>query len=321
LDFELLWGVRDRHTVQSYGAQLLGARAVVPRLLALFAERGVHATWATVGLLMCGTREEMHALCPTLRPTYLDTKLSPYAEVANVGPDEASDPYHFARSLVECVVATPGQELATHTFSHYFCAEPGQTVEQFAADLAQAVAAARAVGVTLRSIVMPRNQVQPAHVAACRAAGLVAYRGNLVHRYYQHGKLRTDRPLLRLARLVDAYVPLSGHNGLAWPLAEGGVVNVPASRFLRPYNPRAAFLERWRLGRITGDMTRAAQRGELYHLWTHPHNLGAHQEESLAALGHALDHYERLRDTYGMRSLTMAEVADEVLACDGVNET
>lgn len=52
LDLELLWGVRDHADKDSYGANVLGARDAVPRILELFAENGVHATWATVGFFV-----------------------------------------------------------------------------------------------------------------------------------------------------------------------------------------------------------------------------------------------------------------------------
>jgi len=45
LDFELHWGVRDRLSAEGpYRANLLGARAAVPRMLALFEKYGVAVT-------------------------------------------------------------------------------------------------------------------------------------------------------------------------------------------------------------------------------------------------------------------------------------
>ena len=51
LDFELLWGVRDHADRDSYGQNVTGARAAVPRMLDLFERHGIAATWATVGFL------------------------------------------------------------------------------------------------------------------------------------------------------------------------------------------------------------------------------------------------------------------------------
>ena len=61
LDFELLWGVRDKRTIADYGANILGVRQVVPALLDLFAERNIACTWATVGLLFFATNKDAAA--------------------------------------------------------------------------------------------------------------------------------------------------------------------------------------------------------------------------------------------------------------------
>jgi hypothetical protein len=51
LDFELYWGVRDVFALEEYASNLLGVRKVVPAVLQLFDQYGIHATWATVGFL------------------------------------------------------------------------------------------------------------------------------------------------------------------------------------------------------------------------------------------------------------------------------
>jgi hypothetical protein len=76
-------------------------------------------------------------------------------------------------------------------------------------------------------------------------------------------------------------------------------------------------LERLRLWRITSAMETAARRRRLFHLWWHPHNFGVDLQENLAFLRKILDHFRILQDRYGMRSMTMAAVADEVLHAHG----
>jgi hypothetical protein len=41
----------------------------------------------------------------------------------------------YGQSIIQKIIRTPNQELATHTFSHYYCLEPGQTIDQFSKDL------------------------------------------------------------------------------------------------------------------------------------------------------------------------------------------
>ena len=119
LDFELYWGVRDKTTVDAYKANLLGARNVIPRLLELFAHYRVRATWATVGFLFFDEKDELLAHLPSLKPGYRDHNLSPYDYLYRIGPNERQDPFHYGRSLVRRIAQFPGQEVGTHTFSHY----------------------------------------------------------------------------------------------------------------------------------------------------------------------------------------------------------
>ncbi len=51
-------------------------------------------------------------------------------------------------------IADTGQEIASRTFAHYYCLEPGQD----AADLEAARAIAAAQGLATRTLVLPRNQ-------------------------------------------------------------------------------------------------------------------------------------------------------------------
>src|SRR5918997_4330773 len=98
LDFELHWGVR--HTIPPdgpYRRNLLGVWEAVPKMLALFEEYDVAATWATVGFLFAKSRQELEEFSPPVKPSYENHALYPYAEP--IGEDEADDPRHFAPSL------------------------------------------------------------------------------------------------------------------------------------------------------------------------------------------------------------------------------
>ncbi|HUE97135.1 MAG TPA: hypothetical protein VMN39_10770, partial [Longimicrobiaceae bacterium] len=98
LDFELAWGMgRQAARDDDTRSRLLGARAVVPRLLELFEEFEVAATWAVVGFLFAESRAELERMKPAGRPRYLDPALSSYE--VEVGEDESEDPLHFAPSL------------------------------------------------------------------------------------------------------------------------------------------------------------------------------------------------------------------------------
>lgn len=308
LDFEIHWGVRDHAPPTGpYAPNLLGVRRAIPAILDRFRHHEIAATWATVGMLFARSREELAAFSPPIRPTYADPRLDPYAEP--LGADEATDPLHFAPSLIDAIAATPGQELATHTFSHFYCLDPGATRDAFAADLTSAVAIAAARGMALRSIVFPRNQRNPAFDGVLRDVGIVAYRGNPRARMYAGAATETHGR--RVARLVDTYLPITGDNTYdpSYVASGDGLHDVPASFFVRPWSRRLAPLDGARLRRIGDSMKRAARDGRIVHLWWHPHNFGANTAQNLEFLERILAVYRACRDQYGMRSTTMGDVA------------
>jgi peptidoglycan/xylan/chitin deacetylase (PgdA/CDA1 family) len=312
IDFELHWGIRDVQSADgNYRANLLGEREAVPLMLKVFREYGIAATWATVGFLFAHSRDELQAQMPDIKPQYTDVSLSPYNEV--IGYDEREDPLHYAPTLIKQIQETPNQEVGTHTFSHYYCLEQGQTKETFRADLQTAVAFAAKYGVQLSSIVFPRNQVNPEYLDVLLSEGLICYRGNENHWLYLcHEQPGTwHPPQVRIGRLLDSYSNLSGSHLITWDQVEtpSGICNIPASRFLRPYKSSLKPLEQLRLQRITNAMREAATTKKIFHLWTHSHNLGVDMNENLTFLRAVCAEYKRLQQSHGMRSLTMHDAA------------
>lgn len=312
LDFELYWGVRDKRTLSDCEQNLQGARQVIPAILELFHKYEIHATWATVGFLFCETREELIGTLPNELPDYADPNLSPYRYVLSgaLGAREQVDPYHYALSLIRLISSCPHQYIGSHTHSHYYCLEPGQTARTFSEDLAAFKKVARKKGYAPTSIVFPRNQFTPSYLAVCKKHGFTAYRGNERSWMYKAGSSAQNILLKRALRLVDAYVNLSGHHAYeTLSTSQEGLVDVPASRFLRPYSPRLRWLESIRLKRLQRDLLYAAKNRRLYHLWWHPENFGSHLAENLRVLEQLLQCYAKLRSQYGMQSLSMEEAA------------
>jgi peptidoglycan/xylan/chitin deacetylase (PgdA/CDA1 family) len=311
LDFEIYWGVRDVLKLDQYRDNLLGVRTVIPGLLHLFAKHGIHATFATVGFLFFENKEELLAGLPGRKPAYTDKHISPYnGHFDEVGHDETEDVFHFAPSLIK-MIQQAGQEIGCQTFSHYYCLEAGQTIEDFRDDLQAAKRIASKRGVELKSFVFPRNQYNEAYLNVCKEEGISSFRGNETSWVYKAKDVDSETMFRRAVRLADAYLNLSGHHcHEATYMNSTELCNIPASRFLRPYSKRMAFLDWLRLKRITKSMTYAARNGLTYHLWWHPHNFGINIKENLAFLEKILLHYEVLAKKYGFRSVSMQQLSD-----------
>lgn len=316
LDFELHWGFCDhRNLNDSLKVELNNARRAVNLLLEVFNKRDIHATWAVVGFLMLKNKEQVDKIKPELhlRPQYKDIRLDPYNVPTGVREDD--DPYHYASSLVDNIVSTPGQEFASHTFSHYYCLEPGQDRNSFSEDMKAASLAAQIHGQKIQSIVFPRNQYNPQYSDILTEHGITAYRGNPDHSFYGASENRIDRLFSRRAgRLIDTYFKISGSNVQSWEELYGQSfpLNVRASRFLRPWSSRLALLEPLKLHRIRKSIRTAAQTGSIFHLWWHPHNFASNLNENIRNLESILDEFSRCRDADGITSLNIGEITDIV---------
>ena len=305
LDFELFWGMLDRCSLEDYQDNILGGRTAIPKMLDLFQKYGIHATWATVGFLFAENYQELKRYFPEQKPSYLQQDMSPYDRFETIGEDETSAPCFYCPGLIRMVSQVPGQEIGSHTFSHYYCREPGQTVEQFAADMAAAKQIAADHGYDLTSVILPRNQCESDYTRVFRDLGFTAYRDE--ENDWIHEKIRF-RPLLRLLRLADVYLPLTGQGGYR-PRKEEGIWNLVGSRMYKPILKPLAFLEPVKIHRIKAQMRHAAKHGLTFHLWWHPHNVGVRTEEHLKQLEEIFACYRQLKDRYGMESLNMKEAA------------
>ncbi|MEO6135549.1 MAG: hypothetical protein ABIP35_10380, partial [Ginsengibacter sp.] len=112
---------------------------------------------------------------------------------------------------------------------------------------------------------------------------------------------------IRILRVMDAYFNLSGQNTFVIDKKEQPLVNVPASKFLRPYSKRLSFLENLKFKRIKNAMVYAAKNNENYHLWWHPHNFGKNMDENLQFLERILIEFSALKKQYGFVSKSMNE--------------
>ena len=219
--------------------------------------------------------------------------------------------YHFAPALIEQIKKTPGQEIGTHTFSHFYTLEKNTTIGQFKNDLRSAIAIAKEKGIEIKSIVFPRNQYSDEHINACLEEGIKVYRGNELSGAYKPISRENENIFRKGVRFTDAYINITGHHCHAIPAANE-IINVPASRFLRPYNPKFKLLDPLKLRRIKQGIKFAAKHGLVYQLWWHPHNFGKYMEENFTFLEQVLKFYQQLNQEEKIESQNMLEIYSSI---------
>lgn len=303
LDFELLWGVFDKVYWREKKEYFQNTRKVVPEILLLFEKYQIQCTWATVGMLFNENWDEWNQNIPDVLPDYENSRLSAY-DYGKFIQSKETERFCFAPGLIRRIKDTPGQEIGTHTYSHYYCLEPGQTPDSFKADLKTALALASNFGISLRSLVFPRNQYNPEYLRICKELEINNVRTNPDTWYWQN--TQQDSLQQKIFRTGDAYFGLNNKAYREVFEIIPGVAGQKASRLLRP-NSDKKFLDKLRIKRILSEMESAAKGKGIYHLWWHPHNFGDRPKKSLEELELILKHFEKLNKKYNFKSLKMQD--------------
>ncbi|MFV9551012.1 polysaccharide deacetylase family protein [Algibacter sp. PT7-4] len=317
LDFELLWGVLDVKNVTNYKNHILGVKKAIPELLNLFELYNVKATFAIVGFLFASNKQDLLKYLPNKKPNYKNKEYSPYtSKLSALVKENINNDLYFAEDIINLIQSKPIHEIASHTFSHYYCSEDGQSIEEFKADIEAAIKIAKSKGIKLNSFVFPRNQFNKQYLEVLAELGISSYRGNASLWFDKATTSTTEQDknyTLRLLRLIDSYINLSGHNSFSLNNSKLEYPhNITSSRFLRPYSNTLKFLDGLRLKRIKNSMTYAAKNNQVYHLWWHPHNFGQNLNENLLFLKHILEHFKYLNKKYDYQSVTMNDCSNEI---------
>ena len=317
LDFELHWGLFDLLSIQEYQENLANVGIVIDRLIDLSERYNIRLTFATVGFLFAKNKKELIKFSPHHKPTYKNIELNPYSLFNKIGNSEKDDPYHYGYNILKKIHSRKIHEIGTHTFSHYYCNEAGQTNQQFTEDIKSAINIANNFGIKTNSIVFPRNMVNPDALDSCKKLGIISYRGNEKAYIYRISpkKKYYNWLLVRGLRLFDSYFSITGSNiyDIVGINKKSDIVNLPSSRFLRPYSTRLKYLETLKIRRIKKGMQKAAKQNKLYHLWWHPHNFGANIDENFDNLEEIFNEYSKLNQTYNFSSETMTSLANKIL--------
>jgi peptidoglycan/xylan/chitin deacetylase (PgdA/CDA1 family) len=279
LDTEIAWGT-DADLLPRYAHCFDHYSTILRRLIDLLDQYAIPTTWAVVGQLMLS---ETDARAASKQPPHW---------------------YHAPYVLDWIRAAKTPHEIGTHTFAHIYTDEPATTQAVWEVDLNACLEFHRQQGLTLRSIVYPRNQIK--YLDTLSKYGIIAYRGVEGNR---------ERERRGAAHLVQRTFALQTTTyDLKSCKVNDQLVNLPASQFLLAYDgirgriPTASRVREARLG-----LEQAARKHELYHLWFHPFNLGT-SPRMFEALEQILRIVASMREQGTIQVLTMEQAAQHILS-------
>jgi hypothetical protein len=196
-----------------------------------------------------------------------------------------------------------GQEIACHTLTHRFVDPTAEGRELFREELQR-----------YRRLFDERYLEQPTSFIFPKAK--MAHYDVLVQEGFRCIRGPEDKWFESLPgtlpsagfRLLDAKLAVRPKVGLPRQTPEGLWV-LPSSQF---YSPLMSVGKRVsvhaRVRKATKGLRQAASRKQLFHLWTHPFNLGMRTDELLGGFEEILREACRLRDAGELEILTMREL-------------
>jgi hypothetical protein len=242
---------------------------------------------------------------------YKNSQLNVYNYVNSYKDKPFPENLHFGLNLVKKIVSTKNQEIASHSFSHFYSNEEGQNDKDFDKDLKLFNAILKSkLNIETNTYIHPRFQYNKDYDEVLLDNGYKAYRG------LRDDKLKDSKlseMIKRKMKYFDRYINLLGHRSYDINnIHEEKLLNVKESYYLRPYNKKKKLLEFFKLRRVKNEMTYAAKNEKIFHLWWHPHDFGLNIDENISILEKILKHYKYLQYKYDYRSRNMIELLSEI---------
>jgi len=307
LDFEKFWGVHDVTNLKNNEQHLIKVNHIVDQLLELFKKYNIHCTWAVVGLLNFDSLKELENYSKPININYTQNEFSPFP-LNKYSLQNVDSNTFLATHEIKKIESTPNQEIASHTFSHLYCLEKGISEKDIQNDIKYFN---ETIG-EIDSIIFPRNQVNEVYLNYLSKNKQITYRGNQQNKFWANSDYKTEGVLKKSGRVLDAYIKISKDNLVDWKsLKQNKNINIPASRFLRPYQ-FSNTIEKLKIKRIKKQMLAAAQQDKIYHLWWHPHNFSKNTTENFRQLEDLLKYFRALNKTYQFQSLNMNEISKSI---------
>lgn len=304
LDFELgVSCVDDPRLYRALRPSIEGARRAIPLLLRLLERYNISATWAVVGQL------------------FRDDDALEF-EVEDWVRREIPKEHLCAPELIDQIIACRvPQDIGSHTYRHLNMAAAELDDSVLDDELSACSRMAARQGIVLRSFVFPFNSIgRLGHLAR---HGFTSFRGANCEWYIRgdsgrhplYGKLRLGLKLLDDLLALPPPVKLpqrTDHN----------LINIPHSMF---YGGKVAGFGLVSIGRqvkkALRGLSRAVRRSAVFHLWTHPQNLGKGTDEALAGLEEVFRVVCRYRDEGVLDVMSMAALADRLNESHGTGGT
>lgn len=305
IDVEMAWGVFDVGGVEKHRKDFEKVRDVVNRLIQVFDEHRIAASWAFVGHLFLDSCEPLHGVNhrDMPRPDFPWFPFDWYSR--DPGTDIRRDPMWYGKDLLGAVLSSKIEhEIACHSFSHVDFGHEGCTAEVAKSEVKKCVQLADQLGFKMKSFVYPKNKV--GFLEVLRDNGFQVFRGR--DQWWSDrfkGHLSNS-----IGQIIEEFLCLPPRCHFPAEVLSG-LWEVPGSMLFRSLNGPMVFLPMsWRIRRAVNGLHRAAAEGKVFQLWFHPWHIANGAERLIDGLSVILKESTRLRELGRMDIVPLGEVPE-----------
>jgi len=263
LDMELAWGYYDKFVPGLFSPDGSREREAVRRLLSLFDEYEIPATWAVVGQLFYRSHkeaafnpaEDWKGKYPLFERMYYE-----------------NHPLLFAPDILEMLLTSKiRQEIGFHGHTHKVFDEETMSPERAKSEIQAWKDAAKPVNIEPKTVIFPRSRV--GYFNLFRQSGFTCYRG--LERY--PAKVYYLPVVGRFFRRFHYYLTaVTFPSRYSAEVDPSGLVNLRFSRWLFGFNRRLeVWLDRFnlhtlRLQTLVQGVRKVAEEKKILHVFAHP---------------------------------------------------
>ncbi|WP_025835231.1 polysaccharide deacetylase family protein [Bacteroides stercorirosoris] len=145
LDFELVWGLAgwDLSQIEHYKQNLFSAKDALYKIVCLLEKYNMKCTVGYVGAMNHVSQQELYNTNNILIPAYSNHLYASFGSLLPYMNRELDERLFLAHQEIEMLQKKANVEVASHTYSHYYCLEEGQTIDDFENDVRMAITNAK----------------------------------------------------------------------------------------------------------------------------------------------------------------------------------
>jgi hypothetical protein len=298
LDTELAWGHFDcfRSTLFSHDGSR--ERFAIKRLLDLFHEYEIRATWCVVGQLFHQDHNNHY-------PDFWRGKYPEFEQLY-----DSHHPLLYGPDVIEMLLKDGRHEIGFHGYTHRPFSSKFMGPEDAQWEVEQWLDAAKAWNIEPQSVIFPRNKV--AYLNLFKTYNFICYRGEEVQTLLHQLPL-IGRGFRRFNEEIALVIP---PQSFVISRDASGMVNIPSSRWLFGFNHRmertldSLKLQLLRIYQIAEGIKQATNKEQVIHLWAHPYEFRT--EADFEKLEFILQHVRKSIHSGQMQSMTMSDLAKEL---------